>query len=146
MTLPTSDQITVTRTHEIAVGHRVYGHESKCAFLHGHNYTFELTCSAPLDALGRVIDFGVIKTTLCAWLEDTLDHQMVLRADDPLVPVLRGAGQLVYTMAANPTAENLAAYVGSVIGPRVLPIPVECIAVKVWETGKCSATWTRGGA
>lgn len=27
-----------TAYHDISCGHRVYGHESKCAHLHGHNY------------------------------------------------------------------------------------------------------------
>jgi 6-pyruvoyltetrahydropterin/6-carboxytetrahydropterin synthase len=31
-------KIIASRYHDISCGHRVYGHESKCAHLHGHNY------------------------------------------------------------------------------------------------------------
>ena len=63
----------VTRKHEIQCGHRISGHEGKCRNLHGHAYVFLLTCEADeLDPLGRVIDFGVIRSLLCQWLEDNI--------------------------------------------------------------------------
>lgn len=134
--------ITIRRTHEIAVGHRVFGHESKCAHLHGHNYTFELVVTASaLDDLGRVVDFSVLKSTVCEWLETHWDHKMLLWFADPLVQVLTAAGEPVWIAPCNPTAEKLAAYVGEYVAPTVLPPAIRCVEVVVWETGKCSATW-----
>ena len=72
-------RITATRYHDISCGHRVSGHESKCQFLHGHNYRFHFTVEgSKLDALGRVMDFGVIKSILCEWLEENWDHKFLL--------------------------------------------------------------------
>jgi len=42
----------------------------------------------------------------------------------------------------NPTAENLAAYVGTHLGPLLLPPEINLTSVTVWETRKCSATWS----
>jgi len=79
--------ITACRYHDISSGYRVHGHESKCANLHGHNYRIHFHCEASaLDRLGRVIDFAVIKTTLCQWLEDNWDHRTLLWEDDPIAP------------------------------------------------------------
>lgn len=138
--------ITIVRTHEIAAGHRVYGHESKCAHLHGHNYRFELTATVDvLDGLGRVVDFGVLKSRLCEWLEAHWDHKMLLADIDPLAAVLEHVGEPVVRLPFNPTAERLAEYVGTVVGPRTLSgTGAWLTAVRVWETGKCAATWTAG--
>ena len=147
--------ITATRTHEIACGHRVYGHESKCSQLHGHNYRFELTVAADeLDALGRVIDFGVIKSLLCGWLEDHWDHKTLLWTQDPLwmtmkqwALTLTGREQsqalsAVVCLPVNPTAENIAAHFGADVAPALLAgTVVRCVKVVVWETSKCSAAW-----
>ena len=68
---------TANRFHDFSAGHRVHGHESKCADLHGHNYRVHFTCSADkLDAVGRVIDFGDINKILCQWLESNWDHKL----------------------------------------------------------------------
>ncbi|WLY87261.1 6-carboxy-5,6,7,8-tetrahydropterin synthase [Vibrio phage vB_VibM_83AMN] len=95
------------RYHDISVGHRVVGHESKCRHLHGHNYRIHFYCealeepckvnakahiysmdhkcikcgheynSSNLDSVGRVIDFSVIKDKLCLWLENNWDHKFL---------------------------------------------------------------------
>src|SRR6266567_3680980 len=76
----------ITREHEICCGHRVYGHEGKCRYIHGHQYRFELSLAPEneLDSLGRVIDFSKIKTLLCEWLEEHWDHKLLLWNKDPL--------------------------------------------------------------
>ena len=72
--------ISICRYHDISVGHRICGHESHCARLHGHNYRIHFTCTADeLDALGRVLDFQVVKERLCQWLEDHWDHRFLAR-------------------------------------------------------------------
>lgn len=133
--------IQATRTHEIACGHRVYGHESKCAHLHGHNYVFEFTVQAPdLDALGRVLDFGVMKARLCEWLEQNWDHRMLLWDRDPAAEALRDAGLVVQTVPFNPTAENMARYFCQDLAPGLLAgTQCKMTRCRVWETGKCSA-------
>lgn len=134
-------RITASRWHEFACGHRVYRHESKCAHLHGHNYRVQFTCEAPaLDAVGRVIDFSVIKTQLCDWLEMVWDHRMLLWEEDPLAKVLKGLDPKVVVLPFNPTAENMAQYLLTEVAPaQLLAKNVVCTRVEIYETGKCSA-------
>lgn len=76
----------ITRRFEFDMGHRVHGHESKCAYLHGHRYCVNVTCTAPsLDAIGRVIDFSVIKSAVGTWIDANWDHNVMLHEDDPLL-------------------------------------------------------------
>lgn len=158
--------ITCTRYHDFCAGHRVAGHENKCANLHGHNYRIHFTCAMedhnPLDALGRVIDFSVIKEKLCDWLERNWDHKFLAWEQDEFMRVVENAvGTLpaieddeIYHPATmlfdesicwvpfNPTAENMAIYLVEVVGPRQLEgTDVELIKVTIDETRKCSATY-----
>ncbi len=146
--------ITAIRYHDISCGHRVVGHEGKCALLHGHNYRIHFTCKAAhLDSIGRVIDFSVIKSTLCEWLEENWDHKFLAWADDEQMKELMppcgnmGVAQSVWKMMVdsivwvpfNPTAENMASHLLKVIGPSILPGAVRLTSVVVEETRKCSA-------
>lgn len=130
-----------SRYHDISCGHRVYGHESKCAHLHGHNYRFHLHCQAnTLDRLGRVIDFSVIKERLCVWLENEWDHRFLMWDQDPALATLAALDSTVVPLPFNPTAENLAEYLVCVIGPRQLKgTGVRLSRVTIEETAKCHA-------
>jgi len=76
----------ITRKLEFDAGHRVLGHESKCAHLHGHRYVVEITVSSfGLDEISRVVDFGVVKGLVGQWLDENWDHNMLLHMDDPLL-------------------------------------------------------------
>lgn len=139
---------SIERYHDISAGHRVLGHEGKCRNLHGHNYRIHFTVVpswdvSELDNVGRVIDFSVVKSTLCQWLEDNWDHKMILWQHDPMVDVLKNASGIV-VVPFNPTAENMAYFLVSTIGPQVLAgTGVMLHAVRVEETRKCSATYVR---
>lgn len=136
----------VERYHDISCGHRVHGHESKCANLHGHNYRIFFTIqpdNKQLDMLGRVLDFGVIKSRLCEWLETWWDHKMLIWVDDPMLDDLLDIDpEGVVPVEFNPTAENMAQHLVEVVGPRELE-GTGCILVacRVEETRKCSATY-----
>lgn len=135
--------ITASRYHDICTGHRVHNHESKCAHLHGHNYRFHFTIEAPkLDVIGRVLDFSVIKTLLCEWLEREWDHKFLVWNQDPMRTTLVHLDpEGVVEVPFNPTAENMADYLLNVIGPRQLAgTSARLIEVRIDETAKCSAT------
>lgn len=139
-------RITTERYHDISMGHRVVGHESKCRHLHGHNYRIHFVCTAPaLDALGRVIDFAVIKERLCLWLEKYWDHRMMLWEQDPLLDELKAlVPEDLVIVPFNPTAEAMAKYLVEVIAPQQLAgTGVVLASCKVEETRKCSATYTK---
>ncbi len=55
-----------------------------------------------------LVDFGDIKRKVKHWIDENLDHNMLLCRDDPLLPVLRERGERVFEMDCNPTAENIA--------------------------------------
>jgi len=135
--------ITATRYHDISTGHRVFGHESKCKHLHGHNYRVHFTIGCDeLDSVGRVLDFGAIKEHLCMWLENEWDHKFLLWEEDPLVNVLRANDpDGLVSVPFNPTAENMAQYLVEVIGPKVLPDHVMLVECLIEETRKCSVAF-----
>lgn len=139
-------RISAERFHDFSAGHRVCGHENKCRFLHGHNYRAHFVCVGELDAIGRVIDFGVIKTLLCQWLEDNWDHRFLVWADDPMLPALQEADEAsIVVVPFNPTAENMAEHLVNVVGPAQLAgTGVSLWACKVEETAKCSASYHKG--
>ena len=136
----------VERYHDISCGHRVHGHESKCAHLHGHNYRIFFTVQADnkqLDMIGRVLDFSVIKSRLCEWLEKWWDHKMLIWVDDPMLDDLLDIDpEGVVPVEFNPTAENMAEHLVTVVGPKELE-GTGCILVacRIEETRKCSATF-----
>lgn len=79
----------ITRKLEFDAGHRILGHEGKCAHLHGHRYVAEITVSGrDLDTLGRVVDFSVVKTKVGGWIDDYWDHNILLHPQDPLLRAL----------------------------------------------------------
>ena len=126
------------------------GHEGKCRGLHGHNYRVHFVCSATeLDKMGRIIDFSVVKSQLCEWLENYWDHKMILWDKDPVAEMLyqrdnieiSSAMQSIVTVPFNPTAENMADYLLREIAPRqLLGTGVTCHRIMIEETRKCSAS------
>ena len=155
--------ITATRYHDFSYGHRVCGHENKCAHIHGHNGRVTFTCEAEhLDDLGRVLDFGVINTRLCQWVEHEWDHKFLAYDQDPIMQrvdttlfAMPGANPdgvyvadsdearaqaSVVWLPFNPTAENLADHLLRIVGPVQLQgTGVRLIRVIFEETRKCSA-------
>lgn len=135
--------ITASRYHDFSAGHRVFGHESKCSHLHGHNYRVTFTVEAKqLDAVGRVMDFSVIKERLCYWIEDNWDHRFLICNWDPMAAILKDADpDGVVIVNFNPTAENMGQYLIDTIGPRQLrDTDVKLVKVVIEETRKCSTT------
>lgn len=125
--------------------HRVPGHENKCKHLHGHRYEVELTCEAAhLDNLGRVVDFGVMKNIVGQWIDDNLDHNVILFLNDPLVDILNSSSattRSVFTMHAIPTAENIAELIFVTAGKLLQKCGVSVRNVRVWETPNCFADY-----
>jgi len=135
------NKITATRYHDFSTGHRVYGHESKCAHLHGHNYRVYFTVQADqLDGVGRVMDFSVIKDLLCEWLEEHWDHKFLIWQDDPWAPGLKQMDpEGTVVVGFNPTAENMGEYLINTVGPEQLAgTGVQLVSVNIEETRKCS--------
>lgn len=130
------------RFHDFSCGHRVYGHEGKCANLHGHNYRIHFVVTAPkLDSVGRVMDFSVINSQLCQWLEEQWDHKTLIWQEDPWHVDLSLIDPTVVIVPFNPTAENIARHLVDIVGPLQLKdTGCTLVKVRVEETRKCSAS------
>lgn len=132
----------VTREIEFCYGHRLLNYEGKCRHLHGHNGRAVVTLEGDrLDERGMLVDFGEIKRTIQRWIDEQIDHNMLLCRDDPLLPLLRDRGERVFVMDANPTAENIARLIYEHGRGAGLPI----VEVTLWETPNCFATYSGGG-
>lgn len=102
---------TVVKKHRFSYGHRIYSHNGKCQNLHGHNAEIEFEFESDgLDELGMVIDFGVIKKTICDWIDMEFDHKFLVFKDDPLAEVIKDFPG-VMILDFNPTVENLSAFI-----------------------------------
>jgi len=138
--------MTVSRRIVFCAGHRIWGHEGRCAHLHGHNYTAIFHAAAEeLDPLGRVIDFSILKDRLGGWIDKHWDHGFIChRGDEQTIAVLRSIpGQKMFLLDDNPTAENLAQYLLRVVGPEQLAgTGVRLVKVELWETENCRAEVT----
>lgn len=145
---------TITRRFEFDSGHRVLGHESKCANLHGHRYVADVTVTAGcLDSISRIIDFSVIKKVIGDWIDEFWDHNMLLNAEDPLVDATRllnkqnpgpwkekiYGNKLPYIMPAgmNPTAEVMASHLFAVAEQLLSPYNIQVKSVRIYETPNC---------
>jgi 6-pyruvoyltetrahydropterin/6-carboxytetrahydropterin synthase len=129
----------VTREIEFCYGHRLLRYEGKCRHLHGHNGRAVIVLEAPaLDATGMLVDFGEIKQKVQHWIEENLDHTMLLCRDDPVLSMLRERGERVFVLDENPTAENIARLIYEHAAQTGLPV----VEVTLWETEKCHATYT----
>jgi len=149
----------VARRFQFCAGHRIYGHESKCNWLHGHNYVALVVAAVDhLDRLTRVVDFGVLKARYGEWIEANWDHKLILSANDPLLETygLLHAGypmEKVWVMPkGQPTAEGMAEHLLR-LGPELLREGlglfepgqgVRVVRVRLWETENCYAEVSEG--
>jgi 6-pyruvoyltetrahydropterin/6-carboxytetrahydropterin synthase len=85
-----------------------------------------------------LVDFGEIKDKVQRWIDENLDHTMLLCRDDPILPLLRDRGERVFVMDDNPTAENIARLIYEHAVGTGLPV----IEVTLWETERCYAAYT----
>lgn len=132
----------ITKELAFCFGHRLMHYNGKCRQLHGHNAKAVVTLqSEGLDELGMVSDFSALRRHIGDWVDRTLDHKMLLHRDDPLVPLLRQAGDPVVALDEHPTTENIAKYIFEHVEREGYPV----VEVTVWETPTSYATYTPTG-
>ncbi|MBI2104478.1 MAG: 6-carboxytetrahydropterin synthase [Candidatus Omnitrophica bacterium] len=128
----------VTKVIEFCYGHRLLNYQGKCRYLHGHNGKVEIELSSrTLDRRGMVRDFDEIKRVVQAWIDQELDHKMLLHRDDPVAPLLRERHEPVFLLDDNPTAEAIARLIFEHAASQ--GFPVTC--VRVWETERSVAAY-----
>lgn len=134
---------TIERKLSFDAAHRLVNHSGKCQYLHGHRYTVTVSISSSLDAIGRVIDFSVVKDYLGKWIEENWDHNTILNAEDKTLiegVLLFCKPPGPYLLAYNPTAENLAKHLLMTVCPLLFAESgVTVKAIRIDETPNCSA-------
>jgi len=129
----------VTREIPFCYGHRLLNYDGKCRHLHGHNGKAVVVLQAPsLDRCGMLVDFAEIKRHVQRWIDENLDHNLLLCREDPLLPLLVERGERVFVMDTNPTAENIARLIYEQAKSSGLPV----VEVTLWETENCFASYS----
>jgi len=128
----------VTREIDFCYGHRLLDYAGKCKYLHGHNGRAVIAIeTAQLDHRGMVLDFSDIKRVVSTWIDENLDHRMILHRSDPAISALRELGEPIYLIDTNPTAENIAKLIYDFSVSKGFPVA----EVRLWETPNCFATY-----
>jgi 6-pyruvoyltetrahydropterin/6-carboxytetrahydropterin synthase len=131
---------SATKRIDFCYGHRLLDYDGVCKHPHGHNAVVEVDVRTnDLDARCMVSDFGDIKRIVKGWIDEHIDHRMILRRDDPLVKPLQDLGEPVFLVDSNPTAEFLARIIFDYAASQNLPVQ----AVRVWETPTSYAAYSR---
>lgn len=128
----------VTKEIRFCYGHRLLNYEGKCRHLHGHNGRVEIELSsASLDPRGMVVDFEDIKRAVQTWIDQALDHKMIISQADPLLAVLQVNREPCYVVNGNPTAEAIAKLIFDQTKSKGFPVT----RVTLWETDTSHATY-----
>ena len=129
---------SVTKRIEFCYGHRLLDYDGICKHPHGHNAVAEIDVRTDtLDPRNMVCDFSDIKRIVKGWIDRELDHKMLLRHDDPLLPPLKALGEPVFVLESNPTVERIARLIFDYAREQGMPVE----AVRVWETPTSFATY-----
>ena len=140
----------ITRKGTFDSGHRVMNERMKCFNIHGHTYLYELTFEFnEMEEIGYAIDFKEIKRVFCQWIDDILDHGMLLNPQDTeLITTTQNYGSKMWLMSlngkqeyCNPSVENIAKEV--FLAMMVLFQPYKNLRISdvtIYETPNC---WTK---
>lgn len=119
------------------------GHEGKCQNLHGHNYVVEIFVTGQeQDAIGRILDFKLLKERVKGWLDDNWDHTFILWKEDEngLAAIRSSQPHRVYVLDHNPTAENMAIHLLDDVCPKILDgTGAKAYKVRLWESEETCA-------
>ena len=129
----------VTKRIEFCYGHRLLDYDGVCKHPHGHNAVVEVDVSTDaLDNRNMVADFSDIKRLVKGWIDQHLDHKMILRHDDPLVAPLQKLNEPIYILESNPTVERIA----KLIFDEGRALGINIINIRVWETPSSFASYS----
>lgn len=144
---------SITRKGNFDSGHRVMNEKMKCFNIHGHTYLYKITFSFKnMEEIGYAIDFKELKRVFCQWIDDILDHGMILNPkDEELIQTTKNYKTKLWLMSlngggeyCNPSVENIAkeVFLAMEILSKALyknsPTKLKIHCVKINETPNCS--------
>jgi 6-pyruvoyltetrahydropterin/6-carboxytetrahydropterin synthase len=114
----------ISTTRRFSASHQLHLYDGTLEPLHGHNWTVKVTVAAKkLDAIGVVLDF----------------HELERMVDLLVIPMHnRHLNELPALAGTNPSAENVALYIGTKIS---FPPGIALVSVEVCETPENSAIY-----
>ena len=93
--------------------------------------------SKKLDSRGMVVDFADINKVVKTWIDQELDHKMLLCKEDPLLKILQNLNEPCFVMDENPTAENIARLIYDYAVSQGMTVS----EVRLWETATSFASY-----
>jgi len=113
--------------YSFAAGHALRGYKGKCENVHGHNYKVRVSVQGEkLNSIGLLVDFTDLRGALKE-LAERFDHHFL--------------NEVAPFDEINPSAENLAYYMGTELQKRMINHGVSVNCVTVWETDSTSASY-----
>lgn len=99
--------------HNVETAHRLYSPSApeKCRSIHGHSWWITVSIGGPsLDGDGMLVEFGAFKRAWRGWLDQHVDHHLVVSVHDPLVEAIRAVdpGHRLLVWPESPTTEVFA--------------------------------------
>ena len=122
---------TIKKIFEFCYAHRLHGYPGKCGNIHGHTAKIEISCKVKaLPESGMAIDFKELSGKIGAWIDESLDHRLILSKDDPIVSKIKESGEDLLELDTPPSAEHLAKVIFNAV--KELGFPISKVAF--WES------------
>lgn len=129
---------TITKQFEFCYAHRLHGYPGQCGNIHGHTAKVEVICKKQdLPESGMAIDFKELSKIVGSWINENLDHKIILSMEDPVTKLLKENGEDVLALETQPSAENLARLIYFHAKKAGLPVA----QVSVFESPTSIATY-----
>jgi 6-pyruvoyltetrahydropterin/6-carboxytetrahydropterin synthase len=126
----------VTKEIYFCYGHRLMNHSGKCRHLHGHSVKASISIKQRhLDKQSMVCDFSEVKACAEAYINQSLDHNLLLHKNDPIIPLLVAQNERFLAIAEHPTAEVLSKMIFQAMQQQGFNVD----QVLLWETVTANA-------
>jgi 6-pyruvoyltetrahydropterin/6-carboxytetrahydropterin synthase len=132
----------VTKEFSFSAAHRLFDYEGPCQNIHGHNYRVQVTIKTQiLNDLDMAVDFQDIKQKIGTWIQENLDHAILVNQHDvEVVAFLNMQAFKRFYFDGNPTAEMIA----QLIFEKATMLFLPPLKVVVYETETCRAEYRTG--
>jgi 6-pyruvoyltetrahydropterin/6-carboxytetrahydropterin synthase len=129
---------TITKEVYFCYGHRLMNHAGKCRHLHGHSVKAAISIAQEqLNEQGMVCDFADIRQCVEAYIDQQLDHNLLLHKNDPIVSALSANQERFLLLDEHPTAE----VISKMIFEHIKAAGFNVVEVVLWETASACASY-----
>ncbi len=120
---------TLTTSASFDSAHFLHGYNGKCANIHGHRWTLQVTIAAESlqqggEKDGMIIDFGDLKKAVRA-IADDWDHALIYQENSlksATIAALADENFRLICVPFRPTAENMAKHFYDALTSQGLPV------------------------